>query len=161
MNPYFKVKTSFVNLLAEECPCSMAVMLDYNAASNTLRPELNGRYFVDEIFKSILFNWNICIWIQTWLQFVPRGTVNNKSALGRVMAWCWPGDNSLLGPMMIKQTGPWPIELTHWGRDKMAGIFQTTFSNQFSWMKMCKFRLRFHWSLFPMVQLTIFHHWFR
>ena len=51
--------------------------------------------------------------------------------------------------------------LTHWGRDKMAGIFQTTFSNQFSWMKICKFRLRFHWSLFPRVRLTIFHHWFR
>ena len=51
--------------------------------------------------------------------------------------------------------------LTHWGRDKMAAIFQTIFSNAFSWMKMYKFRLRFHWSLFPRVQLTIFQHWFR
>ena len=51
--------------------------------------------------------------------------------------------------------------LTHWGRDKMAAISQTTFSNVFSSMKMFKFRLRFHWSLFPRVQLTIFHHWFR
>ena len=50
--------------------------------------------------------------------------------------------------------------LTHWGRDKMAAIFQTTFSNASSWMKMLKFRLRFHWSLFPRVQLTIFRHWF-
>ena len=55
----------------------------------------------------------------------------------------------------------WPlvrlwVVLTHWGRDKMAAIFQTTFSNAFSWMKMFKFRLRFHWSLFPRVQLTIF-----
>ena len=50
---------------------------------------------------------------------------------------------------------------THWGRDKMAAIFQTTFSNAFFWMKMNKFRLRFHWRLFPMVQLTIFQHWFR
>ena len=31
-------------------------------------------------------------------------------------------------------------DLTHWGRDKMAAIFQTTFSNAFSWMKMHKFR---------------------
>ena len=38
---------------------------------------------------------------------------------------------------------------------------ETTFSYAFSWMKICKSRLRFHWSLFPMVQLTIFHHWFR
>ena len=51
--------------------------------------------------------------------------------------------------------------LTHWGRDKMAAIFQTTFWNAFSWMKMLKLRLSFHWSLFPRVQLTIFHHWFR
>ena len=51
--------------------------------------------------------------------------------------------------------------LTHWGRDKMAAIFPTTFSNAFSWKKMFEFRLKFHWSLFPRVQLTIFQHWFR
>ena len=43
----------------------------------------------------------------------------------------------------------------------MAAIFQTTFSNAFSWMKMYRFRLRFHWSLFPRGQLTVFRHWFR
>ena len=31
---------------------------------------------------------------------------------------------------------------------QMAAIFQTTFSNAFSWMKMYEFRLKFHWSLF-------------
>ena len=44
--------------------------------------------------------------------------------------------------------------LTHWGQDKMAVIFQKIFSNAFSWMKMCEFRLIFHWILFLMVQLT-------
>ena len=53
------------------------------------------------------------------------------------------------------------LKLTHWGRGKMAVIFQTTFSNAFSWMKINKLRLRFHWILFPRVKLTIFHHWFR
>ena len=53
------------------------------------------------------------------------------------------------------------IVLTHWGRDKMAATFQTTFSNAFSWMKMYEFQLRFHWSLFLRVQLTIFQHWVR
>ena len=53
------------------------------------------------------------------------------------------------------------VHLTHWGRDKMASIFQTTFSNAFSWMKMDEFRLRFHWSSFPRFQLTIFQHRFR
>ena len=51
--------------------------------------------------------------------------------------------------------------LTHWGRDKMDAISQTTFSSAFSWMKMFEFRLNFHWNLFLRVQLTIFQHWFR
>ena len=44
---------------------------------------------------------------------------------------------------------------------QMDAISQTTFSNVFSWMKMFEFRLKFHWSLFPRVQLTIFQQWFR
>ena len=52
-------------------------------------------------------------------------------------------------------------QLTHWGRDEIDAILQTTFSNTFSWMKMYEFRLRFHWRLFLKVQLTIFQHWFR
>ena len=31
-------------------------------------------------------------------------------------------------------------QLTYWGRDKMVAIFQTTFSNAFSWMKMLEFQ---------------------
>ena len=38
--------------------------------------------------------------------------------------------------------------LTHWGRDKMAAIFQTTFSIAFYWITMYELRMRFHWSLF-------------
>ena len=55
----------------------------------------------------------------------------------------------------------WPLwSLTHWGRDNMAAISQTIFSSAFSWIKMYKFRLSFHWSLFPRVQSTIFQHGF-
>ena len=54
----------------------------------------------------------------------------------------------------------WHI-LTHWGRDKMDAISQTTFPSAFSWMKMFEFRLKVHWNLFLRVQLTIFQHWFR
>ena len=52
-------------------------------------------------------------------------------------------------------------EVTHWGRDEMKKISQTTFSNVFSSMKMFEFRLKFHWSLFPRVDLIILQHWFR
>ena len=55
----------------------------------------------------------------------------------------------------------WAVLVSHWGRDKMDAILQTTLSNAFSWMKMHEFRLRFHWSLFPKFELTIFQHCFR
>ena len=38
--------------------------------------------------------------------------------------------------------------LTLWGWDNMAAIFQTTFSDAFSWMKIYELRLIFHWALF-------------
>ena len=44
--------------------------------------------------------------------------------------------------------------LTHWGQDKMATMFQTTFPYVFHWIKMFEFRLRFHWSLFLRFVLT-------
>ena len=52
-------------------------------------------------------------------------------------------------------------ETQHEHREKMSTIFQTTSSNEFSWMKMYEFLLRFHWSSFLRVQLTIFQDWFR
>ena len=50
---------------------------------------------------------------------------------------------------------------THWGRDELDATFQTTFSKAFFLMKMFQLPLKFHWSLFPRVQLTLFQHWFR
>ena len=67
--------------------------------------------------------------------------------------WLWTRDSTVV----ICYT----TSLTHWGRDKMAAISQTTFSSAFSWMKTFEFWLRFHWSLFIRVQLTIFQYWFR
>ena len=49
----------------------------------------------------------------------------------------------------------------NWGRDKMAAVSQTMFSNAFPSKKMYEFRLKLHWSSFLMFQLTIFQHWFR
>ena len=47
------------------------------------------------------------------------------------------------------------ISLTHFGREKMADSFQTIFSSVFSWMKNFVLWFKFHWDLFPMVQLII------
>ena len=46
------------------------------------------------------------------------------------------------------------LGLTHWGRDKMAAISQTSILNAFSWMKMYEFHWRFHWGLFPKVPVN-------
>ena len=44
---------------------------------------------------------------------------------------------------------------------QITAISQMTFSNAFSWVKMCEFRLGFHWGLFLRLELTIFQHWLR
>ena len=71
-----------------------------------------------------------------------------------LFSWNW--DNQRVTPIAMRE-----YALTHWGRDKIHTISQTTFSSEFSWMKMHEFRLIFHWSLFLRVPLTIFQHWFR
>ena len=97
----------------------------------------------------------LCEWIHWWPAVSPH-----KGPVMRIELWwfpCWFEE-------AFEWTPEWSVKweaLTHWGQDKMAANFLTTFSNTFSWMKIYEFRLRFHWSLFPRVQLTIFQHWFR
>ena len=53
------------------------------------------------------------------------------------------------------------LSLTHWGRDEITAILQTSFSKAFSWTEIYKFILRCHWILSPRVKSTIFQHWLR
>ena len=97
----------------------------------------------------------------TWVLSAPDGPhVGPMNLAIRDVHVSWDVLRILAILMVWVQTAisPW---LTHWGRDKMAAILHTTFSNGFSWMKMYKFRLKLHWSLFLWVQLTISQHWFR
>ena len=50
----------------------------------------------DDIFKCIFLNENDTIHIQISLKFIPRGPIDNKPALVRVMAWRRIGDQPLL-----------------------------------------------------------------
>ena len=43
-------------------------------------------------FQMYFLNENECILIQISLKFVPKGSIDNKSALIQVMAWHWTGD---------------------------------------------------------------------
>ena len=91
--------------------------------------------------------------MMTWLFALP----------GHQQPWYWPCSSGILwgNETIVRPSYLYNENSTHWGRDKMAAIFQMTFSNRFSWMKMYEFRLIFHGSLFPRVKLTIFQHWFR
>ena len=150
---------------------------------NTLGPRQNGRHFADDIFKCIFLNENVWISLKIALKFVPRVRINNIPTLVQIMAWRRSGDKPLCESILVSLpthicvtrpqwvNGEIPVNahipyttlhrLTHWGRDEVDAISQTTYSNAFSWKKMSEFRLKFHWSLFLRVQLTIFHHCFR
>ena len=71
---------------------------------NTLRPIQNGRNFADDIFKCIFLNENVWIPIKISMKFVPKGQINNISALVQIMAWRRPGDKPLSEPMIVSLT---------------------------------------------------------
>ena len=68
---------------------------------NTLRPRWNGRRFADDTFKRIFLNEDVRISIKISLKFVPKGPINNNTALVQIMAWRRSGDKSLSEPMMV------------------------------------------------------------
>ena len=71
---------------------------------NSSRPRQNGRHFADDTFKCIFLNGNVWIPIKISLKFVPKGRINNISALVQIMAWRRPGDKPLSEPMMVSLT---------------------------------------------------------
>ena len=113
----------------------------------------------------LFLNENVWISIKITLKFFLEGSINNTPALVQIMAWCRPGNKQLSEPMMVGLLMHTCIPQPQWVNSlrprQMDAISQTTFSNAFSWMKMFEFRLKFHWSLFPRVQLTILQQWFR
>ena len=69
---------------------------------NTLRPRQNGRHFADDTYKRIFLKENVGISIKISLKFVPKGPINNISALVQVMVWPRPGDKPFTEPMVLK-----------------------------------------------------------
>ena len=58
----------------------------------------------DDILKCIFLIENPRISIKISLKFVPKGPIDNKSALVQVMAWCRTGDKPLPEPMLTQFT---------------------------------------------------------
>ena len=74
---------------------------------NTLRRNKNGRHLADDIFKRIFDSENVWISIKISLKFnVPKGPINNITALVQIMAWRHPGDKPLSEPMLVSLTMP-------------------------------------------------------
>ena len=69
---------------------------------NTSRPRQNCRHFPDDILKWIFLDEDVIISIKLSLKFVPKGSINNNSALVLIMAWRRPGDKPISEPMLVR-----------------------------------------------------------
>ena len=132
---------------------------------NSLRPRRNGRYNVDDIFKCIFLKENVWIMTMISLKFVPKGSINNISALVQIMVWRRPGGKPLSEPMMVSLLTHICVTRPQWVntlRPRQDGRhFPDYIFTCIAWIKMYGLLLRFHWSLFLKVQLIIFRHWCR
>ena len=61
---------------------------------NSSTPRQNCHHFADGIFMQF-HEWKVCILIRISLKFVPKGAIDNESALVQEMAWRRPGDKPL------------------------------------------------------------------
>ena len=118
-------------------------------------PEQNGRYFADEIFKHIFLNGNVTIAIEISLKFVPsvQLTISQRWFSHYLNKYCPSSLMHICGTRGRWVNTLWPIQNgSHFADD----IFKCISLNENVWI-----RLKFHWSLFLRVQLTIIQHWFR
>ena len=71
---------------------------------NPSPPEQNGHHFTDDIFKYIFIDEECHILIRISLKFVPKCSIDNKSALVQAMAWCQTDNKPLPEPMLTHFT---------------------------------------------------------
>ena len=76
----------------------------------------NGRHFADDILGCIFLNENVWIVIKMWLNFVPKGPINN--ILVQIMAWRRIGDKQLSEPMMVSL----PTHIRHSAPMSITGV---------------------------------------
>ena len=72
----------------------------------------NVRDFADD--KCILLNENVWNSIKISLKFVPKGLINNMTAMVQIMAWRQPGDKPLSELMMVSLLTHICITRPHW-----------------------------------------------
>ena len=166
---YFCLSTRRVHSLNPgRCGSNLKVSFS-NSFYRTITRASAVRWFLGECHRPSLMkiNWCNCYIheyytansLRTVFETIPEACTTRVSERSWILYLIWM---TIYPVLYLNQLATEEIlNLTHWGRDKMAAIFQTTFSNAFSWIKSHEFWLRFQWSLFLRVQLIIFEHWFR
>ena len=86
-----------------------------------------GRDKMAAIFNSIFLNENVWIPIKFSLKFVPKGPINNISALVQIMAWRHPGDKPLSEPMIVSLPTHICVTRPLWVNTLRLGHFQMHF----------------------------------
>ena len=102
-----RIGFSFLNWLAvivsvESHPQRMISV--YILHLNHLPLNTMAAILADDIFKWIFMNEKFCILISISLKFVPKGPIENKSALVQVMVWRRIGDKPLPEPKLTQIT---------------------------------------------------------
>ena len=106
---------------AVQCGCrieqgqSTPVITLANPCINSMRPRQNGRRFADDLFKCIFLNENVRISIKISLKCLPRGPINNISALIQIMAWRRSGDKPLSEAMVFSLLTDIWVARPQWG----------------------------------------------
>ena len=81
---------------------------------NSSFPEQNG-HFTHNIFQCIFMDTKFRIWIWISLKFVPKGPIDNKSALAQVMALRRTGKKPLLETMLTQSINAYIMQhLERW-----------------------------------------------
>ena len=79
--------------------------------------------------------------IPIWYRACMHGVFLTTEHVMCLMKRCFSADIMTISVVLSISLLPY---LKHWGRDKMSTNVLTTISYAFSWMKICKFCLRFH-----------------
>ena len=66
----------------------------------------------DDIFKCIFMNEKMCTVIRISVNFVPKGLIDNETALVQITAWRRIGAETLFEPMLTRFTDAY---MRHWG----------------------------------------------
>ena len=127
----------------------------FNFPVGVVRTLIHCRYVV--IYENVRLHYDVmpCQRFPHYCPPVDGETTGNRWIPLTNGQWWWTVMFPLLLSRLSKK-GEWLKRLNTLSPRKWLPFFQTSFSNVFSWIKIFDFRFKFHWSLSPSFQLTIY-----